>query len=130
MSKKESTQAGLSRRERQIMDILYREGEVTAQRVREALPEAPGYSAVRALLRILVEKGHVRFRKEGPRYCYRPTVPKKMAEKSALKHMVETFFDNSVEHAVAALLGTSNLEEDELERLSRLIDDAKSSGDT
>lgn len=112
------------------MDILYREGEVTAQRVREALPEAPGYSAVRALLRILVEKGHVRFRKEGPRYCYRPTVPKKMAEKSALKHMVETFFDNSVEHAVAALLGTSNLEEDELERLSRLIDDAKSSGDT
>lgn len=112
------------------MDILYREGEVTAQEVRSALPEAPGYSAVRALLRILVEKGHVRFRNDGPRYTYRPIVPKKDAEKSALKHMVETFFDNSVEHAMAALLGTSNLDVDELERLARLIEDAKEKGGT
>lgn len=128
MSKKENVPSGLSRRERQIMDVLYREGEASAKEVRAAIPDAPGYSAVRALLRILVEKGHVRYRRKGPRYAYRPTVPKSQAEKSALKHMVETFFDNSVEHAVAALLGTSNLEPEELDRLARLIDDAKSKG--
>jgi len=119
---------GLSRRERQIMDILYREGEATAKEVMAAIPDAPGYSAVRALLRILVEKGHVRYKRSGPRYAYRPTVPKSEAEKSALKHMVETFFDKSVEHAVAELLGNSRLDEEELERLSQLIDDAKSKG--
>lgn len=129
MKKKENVPAGLSRRERQIMDILYKEGEATAKEVQGAIPDAPGYSAIRALLRILVEKGHVRYRRKGPRYTYRPTVPKAQAEKSALKHMVETFFDNSVEHAVAALLGTSDLEAEELDRLARLIDDAKSKGD-
>jgi predicted transcriptional regulator len=130
MSKKERAAVGLSRRERQIMDVLYREEEATAKEVMQAIPDAPGYSAVRALLRILVEKGHVRYRRKGPRYTYQPTVPKKQAEKSALKHMVETFFDNSVEHAVAALLGTSNLDEAELERLSLLIEDAKAKGDS
>ena len=125
MADNDSTK-GLSRRERQIMDILYREGSATAQEVRSAMPDAPGYSAVRALLRILVEKGHATFRRTGPRYTYRPTVSKKKAERTAVRHLVETFFDDSVEHAVAALLGNAKLEDDELERLSRLIDDAKS----
>ena len=117
---------GLSRRERQIMDILYREGSSTAQGVRESMPDAPGYSAVRALLRILVEKGHATYTRTGPRYTYRPTVSKKKAERTAVRHLVETFFDDSVEHAVAALLGNSKLDPDELERLTKLIDDAKS----
>ena len=117
---------GLSRRERQIMDILYREGSATAQEVREAIPDAPGYSAVRALLRILVEKGHATYMRTGPRYTYRPTVSKKRAEKKAVRHLVETFFDDSVEHAVAALLGNAKLDDDELDRLTRLINEAKS----
>ncbi|MFV1979963.1 MAG: BlaI/MecI/CopY family transcriptional regulator [Rhodothermia bacterium] len=117
---------GLSRRERQIMDILYREGSATAQEVREAIPDAPGYSAVRALLRILVEKGHATYTRTGPRYTYRPTVSKKKAERNAVRHLVETFFDDSVEHAVAALLGNAKLDDDELDRLTRLINEAKS----
>ena len=125
MSKSDSP-TGLSRRERQIMDILYREDSATAQEVRAAMPDAPGYSAVRALLRILVEKGHVTYRRTGPRYTYRPTVSKKKAERTAVQHLVNTFFDDSVEHAVAALLGTSKLDDEELDRLSKLISDAKS----
>jgi len=108
------------------MDILYRKGSATAQEVREAIHDAPGYSAVRALLRILVEKGHVTYTRTGPRYTFRPTVSKKKAERSAVRHLVETFFDDSVEHAVAALLGNARLDADELDRLTRLIDDAKS----
>jgi predicted transcriptional regulator len=130
MGKKERAAVGLSRRERQIMDILYKEEEASAKKVMNAMPDAPGYSAVRALLRILVEKGYVRYRRNGPRYTYQPVVPKKQAEESALKHMVETFFENSVENAVAALLGASELDPDELDRLSRLIEDAKSRGDS
>ena len=109
-----------------MMDILYRDGSATAQEVREAMPDAPGYSAVRALLRILVEKGHATYTRTGPRYTYRPTVSKKKAERNAVRHLVETFFDDSVEHAVAALLGNSRLDDEELDRLTRLIDDAKS----
>ena len=107
-------------------DILYRLGSASAQEVREAMPDAPGYSAVRALLRILVEKGHVMYERTGPRYTYRPTVSKKKAERTAIQHLVETFFDNSVESAVAALLGNGKLEDEELQRLQALIDDAKS----
>ena len=124
MSKGEK-KGGLSRRERQIMDILYRRGSASAQEVREEMPDAPGYSAVRALLRILVEKGHATYKKTGPRYTYRPTVSKKKAEQKAVRHLMETFFDDSVEHAVAALLGSSDVDEEELDRLSRLIDEAK-----
>ena len=108
------------------MDILYRLDAASAQEVRKEMPDAPGYSAVRALLRILVEKGHVKFERSGPRYVYSPTVSKKKAERSAMNHLVETFFDNSVENAVAALLGNSKLDDAELERLQQLIDDAKS----
>ncbi len=109
-----------------MMDILYRDGSATAQEVREAMPDAPGYSAVRALLRILVEKGHATYTRTGPRYTYRPTVSKKKAERNAVRHLVETFFDDSVAHAVAALLGNSRLDDEELDRLTRLINDAKS----
>src|SRR5215472_6315978 len=94
----------LSRRERQIMDILYRGGRATAAEVREALPDPPSYSAVRAMLRLLEEKGHVRHEEAGLRYVFLPTVGRERAKRSALKHLLETFFEGSVEQAVATLL--------------------------
>ena len=114
----------LSRRERQIMDIIYRLGEATAAEVMENLPDPPSYSAVRALMRILEEKTHLRHRQEGPRYVYTPTVPLDVAKQSALKHVLSTFFEGSVSQAVAALLdlGRDDLTDAELERLARLID--------
>jgi len=120
----------LSRRERQIMDIVYRIGEATAAEVMENLPDPPSYSAVRALLRILEEKEHLRHRQEGPRYVYSPTVPVDAAKQSALKHVLSTFFEGSVSQAVAALLDLSgeDLADAELERLARLIDQAQQEG--
>lgn len=114
----------LSRRERQIMDIIYRLGEATAAEVMENLPDPPSYSAVRALMRILEEKKHLRHRQEGPRYVYTPTVPLDAAKQSALKHVLATFFEGSVSQAVAALLdlGRDDLTDAELERLAHLID--------
>src|SRR5918996_1140874 len=97
--------AVLSRRERQIMDILFRRGRATAAEVMADLPGTSSYSTVRTQLRVLEEKGHVRHAEEGPRYVYLPAVPRRAARKSALKHLVDTFFDGSAEHAVAALLG-------------------------
>ena len=94
----------LSRRERQIMDSIYRRGRATAAEVLEDLPDPPSYSAVRALLRLLEEKGHVRHEQDGPRYVFLPTVTRDRARKSALKHVVRTFFDGSPTDAVAALL--------------------------
>jgi BlaI family transcriptional regulator, penicillinase repressor len=119
----------LSRRERQIMDIVYRHGRVTAAEVHAELPEAPSYSAVRATLRLLEEKGHVRHEQDGPRYVYRPTVNRDKARRSALKHLVKTFFNGSTEDAMAALLETDQrLGGEELERLSKLIETAKKEG--
>jgi BlaI family transcriptional regulator, penicillinase repressor len=120
----------LSRRERQILDILYERGEATAADVQAALPEPPSYSAVRALLRILEEKGHVRHKQDGPRYVYLPTVARDNAKKSALRHMLKTFFDGSAEQAISALLdeSSSKLSPAELDRLARLIDTARKSG--
>lgn len=117
----------LSRRERQIMDILHREGEATAADVRAALPDAPSYSAVRALLRILEEKGHLTHTQEGPRYVYQPTMAPEKAQRSALRHLLDTFFDDSAERAVAALLDLKGdqLSQADLDRLTRLIDQAK-----
>lgn len=119
--------AQLSRRERQIMDIVYREGEVTAAEVQEALSDPPSYSSVRTHLRILEEKGHLSHRQEGPRYVYRPTVPRSQARKSALARVLETFFDQSVETAVATLLDleSTRLGEEELDRLSELVEAAR-----
>lgn len=120
----------LSRRERQILDILYQRGQATAADVQNALPEPPSYSAVRALLRILEEKGHVRHQQDGPRYVYVPTVARENAKRSALRHMLRTFFDGSAEQAISALLDDSaaNLSPAELDRLARLIEDARRSG--
>src|SRR5687767_7298005 len=119
----------LSRRERQIMDVIYRQGKVTAADVLAELPEPPSYSAGRAMRRVLEEKGHVRHEQDGPRYVYTPTVNRDQARRSALRHLVRTFFDGSTEDAVAALLqNDAGLSEVELERLSHLIDGAKKEG--
>ena len=113
----------LSRRERQIMDILYRHGKASANDVRDAMDDAPSYSAVRAMLRVLEEKGHVRHEELGLRYVYTPNVPRSSARKSALRHLVETFFDGSAEGAVAALLGgeSAKLSDEELDRIAELV---------
>ena len=121
---------GLSRRERQIMEIVYGLGQATAADVHERLPEPPSYSAVRALLRILEEKGHLEHQADGPRYIYLPTLPRTAASQSALKQLVSTFFDGSTTQAVAALLDMSatRMSDDELEELSRRIDQARKEG--
>jgi predicted transcriptional regulator len=120
----------LSRRERQIMDIIYRRGRATAAEVQADLPDPPSYSAVRALLRVLEEKGHLRHEQDGPRYLFLPTVGRDRARRSALKQLVRTFFDGSVEEAAAALLDMSRdrLAPDELDRLSTLIEKARKEG--
>jgi predicted transcriptional regulator len=125
-----SNHQDLSRRERQILDILYQRGQATAADVQNALPEPPSYSAVRALLRILEDKGHVRHHQDGPRYIYLPTIARDNAKRSALRHMVRTFFDGSAEQAISALLDESStkLSPAELDRLARLIEDARRSG--
>jgi BlaI family penicillinase repressor len=117
----------LSRRERQIMDVLYRLGSATAAEVQDNIPEAPSYSAVRALLRILVDKGHIRHSYDGPRYVYSPVVSRPVAQKSALRQLVKTFFDGSTSNAVAALLDMSgkDLTDAELDRLAKIVEQAK-----
>ena len=123
-------QSKLSRRERQIMDVIYRLGKATAAEVLEGIPEPPSYSAVRAMLAILEQKGQVKHEQDGARYVYLPTVPREKAMKSALKSVVRTFFDGSAEDAIAALLELpdSKLSRSELERLSELIEKAKKEG--
>ena len=120
----------LSRRERQIMDVLYRQGSATAAEVQQNIPDAPSYSAVRALLRILEEKGHIRHSYDGPRYVYSPVVSRPVAQKSALRQLVKTFFDGSTSNAVAALLDMSGkeLSQSELDRLAEIVEQAKSEG--
>ena len=121
----------LSRRERQMMDILYQRGRATASEIHEALPEPPSYSAVRAKLRVLEEKGHVRHEEEALRYVYVPTVARDTARRSALRHMVSTFFAGSVEDTVAALLDISaaDLSPKDLDRISSLIEQARKEGE-
>ena len=120
----------LSRRERQIMDVLYRKGSATAAEVLESVPSPPSYSAVRALLRILEQKGHVRHEESEGRYVFMPTVHREKAQRSAIRHLVQTFFDGSPEDAVAALLdaSSSKLSDEELDRLQGLIDKARKGG--
>jgi predicted transcriptional regulator len=121
---------GLSRRERQIMDVIYRRAQATAAEVLEDLPDPPSYSAVRAMLRVLEEKGHLRHEQQGPRYVFLPTVPRDQARRSALQQLVHTFFDGSTEQAMAALLDQSDrsLSDAELARLARLIGQARKEG--
>lgn len=119
--------AVLSRRERQIMDILYQLGRATAAEVGAALPGEPSDSTVRTQLRVLETKGHIRHEEDGQRYVYLPVVPRRVVSKSALKHVVNTFFDGSIEKVVAALLGPdgSKLDEEELERIAGLVAKAR-----
>jgi predicted transcriptional regulator len=125
-----SLEQQLSRRERQIMDVLHTKESATAAEVRAALPDPPGYSAVRALLRILEEKGHIRHRQDGVRYIYLPRTSKAAASRSALKRLVSTFFQGSVTQAMAALLETADtqLSEAELGKLQQIIKQAKKEG--
>ena len=125
-----STPGSLSRRERQIMDILYQRGKASASDVREAMEAAPGYSAVRAMLRVLEEKGHVKHQAEGLKYVYVPVVARDKAKRSAVKHVMETFFNGSAEQIVAALLDVSStrLTREELDRMSEMIEQAKQEG--
>lgn len=118
----------LTKRERQIMDALYRLGRATAGEILEQMPGAPSYSTVRTQLRVLEEKGHVRHEDQGLRYLYVPTVPRHAARKTALKHLVETFFDGSPASLVTALLGTdaAKLSDEELERIEQIVKAARS----
>ena len=120
----------LSRRERQIMDVLYRIARGTAADVQRELADPPGYSAVRAMLRILEEKGHVRHHQDGPRYVFTPLIKREKAKRSALRHLVDTFFEGSTEQTMAALLDASSkdLSDEQLQRLRRLIDRARKEG--
>ncbi|HKY06214.1 MAG TPA: BlaI/MecI/CopY family transcriptional regulator [Blastocatellia bacterium] len=120
----------LSRRERQIMDIIYQRGSVTATEVMENLPDPPSYSAVRTMLRLLEEKGYLKHDQDGPRYVYSPTLSREKASQSALKQLLQTFFNDSTEQAVAALIDISrpNLSNSDLDRLSDLIEQARKEG--
>ena len=119
-----------SRRERQILDIVYAAGEASAAEVRSQMPDAPSYSTVRKLLSILVEKGHLKHREQGGKYFYRPMNPRGKAGKSALVRVLETFYEGSLEKAVAAMLNgrDTQVSSDELERLSQLIEEARKEG--
>ncbi len=114
----------LGKRERQIMEIVYRRGRASASEVLADLPDPPTYSTVRAMLRYLEDKGHLRHEQDGPRYVYLPTAPAGEVRSSALSHVVRTFFDGSVSSAVATLLESKPLSREEYDRLSRLLDQA------
>ena len=120
----------LSRRERQIMNVIYERGSASVSDVLADLPDAPSYSTVRALLRILEEKGHLTHEKDGPRYIYRPTQPRHQVGRSALKQIVQTFFDKSVEKTVAALVSDAEIPDAELNRPSQLIEQVKKGGNS
>ena len=122
--------AGLSRRERQIMDVLYQRGKASAAEVREAMEDAPSYSAVRAMLRVLEEKSHVKHQAEGLKYVYVPTVNREKAKRSAVKHLLDTFFSDSPDQVIAALLDVSSrrLTREELDRMAEMIEKAKMEG--
>jgi predicted transcriptional regulator len=128
--KRANPHAVLTRRERQIIDILYRRGRATAADVMEDLAGEPSYSTVRTQLRVLESKGHVHHEEEGLRYIYMPAVPRRAARKSALRHLVETFFEGSTEQVVGALLGGegARLSEAELNRIAELVAKAKKEG--
>jgi len=129
-SETQTRQMNLSRRERQIMDVLFRRGEASASEVQSGMPEAPSYSAVRAHLRTLEEKGHIRHEAKGLRYVYVPTTRPGHARRHALRHVLDTFFSGSPEKLIAALLdgNSTKLGPEDLNRLSEMIDKAKGEG--
>lgn len=121
---------GLSRRERQIMDALYKLGEATVGEVMDLMPDPPSYSAVRATMRVLEEKGHVTHKQDGPRYLYVPTISRDKAQSTALQHLVGTFFGGSVEQAVMALLSMpeTKMSETDLGKLAEKVREAEKEG--
>jgi predicted transcriptional regulator len=125
-----SAVSGLSRRERQILEILYQRGKAAASEVREAMEDAPSYSAVRTLLGVLEEKGHIKHRAEGLRYVYTPVIGREKAKRTAVKHLLDTYFNGSPEQIVAALLDVSSthLTREELDRMTEMIEKAKREG--
>jgi len=122
--------ATLSRRERECMDVLYQRGQATVAEVQEALTDPPGYSAVRATLNVLMDKGHVQYKQDGPRYVYLPAIPAGSARNAAVEHLVKTFFGGSAEEAAVALLEMSDtkIPRDAIERLTRGIQSARKEG--
>ncbi len=122
--------ARLSRRERQVMDILHRRGRATAAEVQEAIPDPPSYSSVRTILRILEEKGHVRHQEDSGRYVYAPRVKREKATRSALAHLLDTFFEGSAEKAVITLLNSSagSLSHEDLDRIEQMIEKVRKAG--
>lgn len=128
--KRGSTPEKLGSRERQIMDIVYRRGRATAAEVQSDIPDPPSNSAVRGMLRLLEDKGHLRHETEGPRYVYLPTADPNRVGRSAVRHLVRTFFDNSAGSAVAAMLGIyeSHLNDEDLDRLEKLIEEVRTKG--
>ena len=124
------SQHKFSRRERQIMDVLYRRGRATVAEIMGAIPDPPSYSAVRAMLRVLEDKKHIRHEEKDLRYVYLPVVPRDKARRSAVAHMLETFFDGSAEQAVATLLNVSarDLTAEDFDRLALLIEEARKEG--
>jgi predicted transcriptional regulator len=122
--------AGLSRRERQIMEILYRGGKASVSDVKDGMEDAPGYSAVRAMMRVLEDKGHVKHQAEGLKYVYVPVVTREKAKRSAVKHLLDTFFSEAPEQVVAALLDVSShrLTNQELDRMAEMIEKARKEG--
>jgi predicted transcriptional regulator len=118
----------LSRREQEVIDIVYARGHATAAEIREAMAQAPTDAAVRSILRILVGKGHLKIKQDGPRYDYWPSVPRTRAQRSELQHILKTFFGGSTESALATLLDIQPLDDEARERLKKLIDDAAKEG--
>jgi len=120
----------LGRRERQIMDILYHRGRASAADVLQDLPDPPSYSSVRSMLRLLEDKGYLRHEWDGPRYVYLPTGNREQVQRSAARHVLQTFFNNSMESAVAAMLGVVEQppSAEELKRLAKLIERARRNG--
>jgi predicted transcriptional regulator len=119
----------LSRRETQIMDVVFQLGAATAADIVERLPDPPSYSSIRALLTILEEKGHLIHRKEGARYIYSPTLSADKAKQSALSHLIKTFFSGSPQQVVATLLSTNDLSTEDLDNLAKLIEEARKDED-
>ncbi len=127
---KQHKHEALSRRERQIMDVVYQHGRATASEIHQAIPDPPSYSAVRATLRVLEDKGHLKHEEEALRYVYLPTLTPERARRSALRHVVDTFFNGSVEQVVAALVDRSAIQvsKEDLDRISALIEQARKEG--
>jgi predicted transcriptional regulator len=127
---KDKQLVNLSRRERQIMDVIFASGQATALEIQQALPDPPSYSTVRTQLRVLEEKGFLTHAEMGPRYLFSPTISREKAKTSALRHLMRTFFDNSAERVVTALLDVSgtDLTDDDFDRLSHIIEKARQGG--